>query len=192
MVRVVIGSILGGIAQWIIGAFFWATPLAKIVFKVGSDGANAAVQQSLAQNLTPTGTGTYYIPWPDSAQGTVLHGRGPVAMIHFNTGGFPVTSGASLIAELVLSIVTILLVGAALYAMSGRIQDFATRAKIVILFAVATTLYFTLGQPVMNYFLPWGYFVYLAISQVLGLIAGGLVVARWFLPAASTASGTLH
>jgi hypothetical protein len=191
MIRMVIGSILGGIAQWVIGAFFWATPLSKIVFKVGDDAANANVQQALAQNLTPTGTGTYYVPWPDSAQGTVLHGRGPVAMIHFNTGGFPVMSGTSLIASLVLSIVTILLIGAALLAISGRVQDFGSRAKIVALFAVAETLYLTLGQPVFNYFLPWPYFVYLAISQVLGLVAGGLIVARWFLPGNATAE-TVH
>jgi hypothetical protein len=193
MIRVLIGSILGGIAQWIVGAFFWATPLGKLPFHVAPDQANANVQQALAANLTPTGTGTYYIPWPDSAQGTVLHGRGPVALIHFNTNGFPVMSGGSLIAGLVLSILTILLVGLALYAVAGRVQDFGTRAKLVSLFACAATLYFTLGEPVFNSYLPWGYFIYLALSQVIGLIAGGLVVARWFLPRASASvTGTVH
>ncbi len=193
MVRVLIGSIVGGVVQWLVGALFWATPLGRLAFHVAPDPQNAAVQQALAQNLTPTGSGTYYVPWPDSAQGTVLHGKGPVAMIHFNIDGFPVMSGSSLVAGLILSIVAIGLIGAALYLVADRILDFPSRTKLVVLFAVATTLYFTLGEPVFNSYLPWGYFIYLALSQVLGLVAGGLVVARWFMPARAPApGGTLH
>jgi hypothetical protein len=191
MVRILIGSIAGGFAQWIIGAIFWGTPLGKIAFRVASDPANAAVQQALAQNLTPTGTGTYYVPWPDTAQGTVLHGHGPVALIHFNTSGFPVMDSSALIEGLILSIVSILLIGLALHAIGSRVQDFASRAKLVILFSVAATLYFTIGEPVFNYYMPWGYFLYLALSQVLGLVAGGLVLVRWFMPKPETAE-TLH
>jgi hypothetical protein len=192
MVRILIGSILGGLAQWIVGALFWATPFSKLAFHVAGDMQNAAVQQSLAQNLTPTGTGTYYIPWPDTAQGTVLHGKGPVAMIHFNISGFPVMSGSSLLAGLILSIVTMLLIGLALHVVAGRVQDFASRVKLLVLFSVAATLYFTLGEPVFNYYLPWGYFIYLALSQVLGMIVGGLVIVRWFMPAAIARAETLH
>lgn len=191
MVRILIGSIAGGLAQWIVGAIFWGTPLGKIAFHVASDPANAAVQQALAQNLTPTGTGTYYVPWPDTAQGTVLHGHGPVALIHFNTSGFPVMDSTSLIEGLILSIVSILLIGLALHAVGSRVQDFASRAKLVIFFSVAATLYFTIGEPVFNYYMPWGYFLYLALSQVLGLVAGGLVLVRWFMPRSETAE-TLH
>lgn len=193
MVRILIGSIVGGLAQWIIGAIFWGTPLSKLAFSVADDNANAAVQQALAQNLTPTGTGTYYVPWPDTAQGTVLHGHGPVALIHFNTSGFATTSGTALIQGLILSIVSILLIGIALHAVANRVQDIASRAKLVVLFSAATTLYFTLGQPVFNYYMPWGYFIYLAASQFLGLLAGGLVLVRWFMPRSETASAeTVH
>jgi hypothetical protein len=193
MVRILIGSIVGGLAQWIGGAIFWGTPLSKLAFHVAPDPANANVQLALAQNLAPTGTGTYYVPWPDSAEGTILHGKGPVALIHFNMSGFPLMSGTALIEGLILSIVSILLIGLALHAIGSRVQDFASRAKLVVLFAVAATLYFTLGQPIFNYYMPWGYFIYLALSQVLGLIAGGLVLVRWFMPAATAASPeTLH
>jgi len=193
MVRILIGSIVGGLAQWIVGAIFWGTPLSKLAFHVAPDPANANVQLALAQNLAPTGTGTYYVPWPDSAEGTILHGKGPVALIHFNMSGFPLMSGTALIEGLILSIVSILLIGLALHAIGSRVQDFASRAKLVVLFAVAATLYFTLGQPIFNYYMPWGYFIYLALSQVLGLIAGGLVLVRWFMPAATAASPeTLH
>jgi len=193
MVRILIGSVVGGLAQWIIGALFWATPLSRIAFHVADDSANAGVQQALAQYLTPTGTGTYYVPWPDTPQGTILHGRGPVAMIHFNMSGFPLMNSTSLIEGLILSIVSILLIGLALHAIGGRVQDFASRAKLVVLFSVAATLYFTVGQPVFNYFMPWGYFLYLALSQVLGLVAGGLVLVRWFMPNSTVVSAeTVH
>jgi hypothetical protein len=191
MVRILIGSVLGGLAQWLVGALFWGTPLAKIVFRVAGDTENAAVQQALAQYLAPTGTGTYYIPWPDSAGGTVLHGKGPVALIQFNTSGFPVMDGTALVEGLILSIISILLIGLALHAIGGRVQDFASRAKLVLLFAVATTLYFTIAQPVFNYYMPWPYFIYLALSQVLGLIVGGLVLVRWFMPAPAVVE-TVH
>jgi len=193
MVRILIGSVVGGLAQWIIGAIFWGTPLGKLAFRVADDTANANVQLALAQNLTPHGTGTYYVPWPDTPQGTVMHGHGPVALIHFNTSGFPVMNSTSLLEGLVLSIVSILLIGLALYAIGDRVQDFASRAKLVIFFSIAATLYFTIGEPVFNYYLPWGYFLYLALSQVLGLIAGGLVLVRWFMPRPVTApTETVH
>ena len=194
MVRILLGSIVGGLAQWIVGAIFWGTPLGRIAFHVANDTANANVQLALAQNLTPTGTGTYYVPWPDTTQGTIMHGKGPIALIHFNTSGFPVMSGASLIEGLILSIVSILLIGLALHGVGARVQDFASRVKLVVFFSVAATLYFTIGQPVFNYYLPWGYFLYLALSQVLGLIAGGLVLVRWFMPrsVAAAPAETLH
>jgi len=192
MVRILIGSVVGGLAQWIIGAIFWATPLAKIAFRVVDDTRNAAVQQALAANLSETGTGTYYVPWPDTAQGTVLHGKGPVALIHFNTAGFPVMDGTSMVEGLILSILTIMLVGIALHIVADRVQDFASRVKLVVLFAVAATLYFTIGQPIFNYSLPWTYFVYLALSQVIGLIVGGLVLVRWFMPARAEVGETVH
>jgi len=193
MVRILIGSICGGLAQWIVGAIFWGTPLSKIAFRVVDDTKNAAVQQALSANLSESGTGTYAVPWPDTAQGTVLYGKGPVALIHFNTAGFPVMDGTSLIEGLVLSILTILLIGIALHAVADRVQDFASRTKLVALFAVAATLYFTIGQPIFNPSLPWTYFVYLALSQVIGLVAGGLVLVRWFMPkTAEAASETVH
>ena len=184
MVRVLIGSVVGGIAQWIVGFLFWGTPLSRIAFAVAPEAANAALQTALAQTLTPTGSGTYHIPWPDSAQGTILHGRGPVALVMFNTNGFPLSEPSSLIVGLLLSIVTILLFGVALFGIAGRVADFGSRMRIVVLASVATTLMFTVGQPVFNAYLPWGYWIYLALSQFVGLIVGGLILVRWFMPGA--------
>ena len=189
MIRLVIGSILGGLAQFLVGALFWATPLSRIAFSVAGDAQNAQLQTAMAQALTPTGTGTYAIPWPDTQQGTVLHGQGPVALVHFNTNGFPLMNSGELIGGLIMSIVSIFLLGLALFAIGERVTEFALRARIVVLTSVATALYFTMALPVFTAYLPWPYFIYSGIAEMLGMMAGGLVVARWFLPIAPVAAG---
>jgi len=189
MIRIVIGSILGGLAQFFVGFVFWGLPfLARIPFTIAPDAQNAAVQTALAQNLTATGTGTYYIPWPESAAGTVLHGRGPVALIFFNTSGFAPMDTGSLIVGLVLSIVSIFLLGLALHTVAARVADFPSRAKIVLWVSLATVLYFTVSTPVYNFYMPWGYWLYLALSQLVGFLVGGLVLARWFVPTSAAAT----
>lgn len=191
MIRVLIGSIVGGLAQFFVGFLFWGVPfLARIPFSVASDAQNAAVQTALAQNLTSTGT--YFVPWPENAAGTVLQGRGPVALIFFNTHGFPSMDPGSLVTGLILSIVSIFLLGIGLLAIAGRVGDFASRARIVIAMSLATVLYFTIATPVYNYYMPWGYWIYLALSQLIGIVVGGLILARWFLPSAPAAAETLH
>src|SRR3954463_549672 len=88
MARTFIGGLVGGIILFVLGYVFWATPLGEIPYKAAGDAQNAAVQASLAQNLTQTGTGTYIIPAHRSAQGAVLYGKGPIATVDFNTSGF--------------------------------------------------------------------------------------------------------
>jgi hypothetical protein len=193
MIRIVIGSILGGLVQFFIGFIFWGTPLSRIAFTVAPDAQEAAVQTALAQNFTATGTGTYYVPWPETAQGLILHGRGPVALVFFNTGGFPLMSPSALIGGLVLSIVSILLLGLALHTVAARVGDFASRMKIVVFASLGVTLYAVLGQPMLNFYMPWGYWVYLAISLIVGFVAGGFVLAKWFVPYAAPQVGeTVH
>jgi hypothetical protein len=184
MVRVLIGSVLGGIAQWIVGFLFWGTPLARLAFSVAPDAQNADIQAALARNLTALGKGTYQVPWPDSAQGTVLLGKGPVAMIHFNPGGFPTMETSALVGGLALSVVSMLLVAFAMLGIAARVPDFASRFRIVAGMGVATALYFIVGQPVYNFYMPFGYWIYLAVSLIVGFLAGGFVLTRWFLPRA--------
>lgn len=194
MVRLMIGSVLGGLAQFFVGFFFWATPLGKIAFSVAGDAQNADVQAALARNLGGLGAGTYFVPWPDTPAGTVMMGKGPVALIHFSPAGqAPMDTGA-LVAGLVLSIVTIFLIGLALLRVADRVTDFAARLRVLLLFAAAATLYFIIAQPVFNSYMPWGYWIYLAVADFIGLVVGGLVLIRWFLPngARAEAPSTLH
>jgi hypothetical protein len=103
-------------------------------------------------------------------------------MVHFNTNGFPVMDTSAIVGGLILSIVSIFLLGLALWFIADRVTDFASRAKLVVLAAVASSLYFLIGQPVYNSYMPWVYFTYLGVESIIGMVVGGLVVARWFLP----------
>jgi hypothetical protein len=184
MVRTLIGGIVAGFILFFIGFVFWATPLNRLAFSNAGAAESAAVQAALAQNLTRSGTGTYQIPNPDTAEGTVLYGRGPVASIHFNSKGFPVDDMNMMIVGLVFALVTGVLMAIALAAVGGC--GFAGRARLVVLYSLAITLWTILAQPVFGHF-GWGYWVYSFIAETTGLILAGLVIARWFLPNAQAA-----
>ncbi len=178
MVRILLGAIIGGLVQFIIGAIAWATPLARLAF-VGASDANAAdLQAALGRNLTPTGTGTYFIPSPETAEGTVMLGKGPVALIMFNTNGFPVIDPMALLTGLGMSIAMLFLIGVAL----SMIDGFARRMQALVLIAVATTLYFIFAIPVFNSYMPWAWWIYLGVTSLVALIVGGFVMLRWFMP----------
>ncbi|WP_343520546.1 hypothetical protein [Sphingomonas sp.] len=179
MPRAVLGGLLGGVAMWIIGFIFWGTPLSLLAVTSTGDAASASVQAALAQHLGPTGSGAYPIPWPGTPSGTQMYGQGPVAMVLFNAHGFALPDTAALIAGLVLSVVCALVLAFALARVTVG-MSFGGRLTIVGLFAVAITAYSQLGQPIFNH-APWGYFVYLWISEVAGWLAAGAVIA-WLLP----------
>lgn len=179
MVRVVIGAAAAAIGMFILGFLFFASGLQNIATGSLEDAQAAAVQQSLAANLPRTGT--YMIPNADSsAAQTVMYGQGPIATIHYNTNGFSSDAGA-LVGGLVLNFVTALLIGAALLGLDRYVHDFAARGRIVVLFAVAASAYIHLGEPVFLHH-DWLHFVYLFIADAAVLAAGGLIIARWFLP----------
>jgi len=183
MARAMIGGLLGGLALYLVGFIFWGTPLANLAFNRIDDARAAAVQAALAQNLTEGGTGTYAIPWPGSGEGTILYGKGPIATIHFVTQGFPAVDTTALIWGLLLALLTGVLIAAALYGIGERVTAFADRVRLVVLFSLAATIYLHLGQPIFNHF-GWGYFIYMFLSDFIGLSVAGVIVARWFLPKA--------
>lgn len=180
MVRSVIGGLAGGLVMFLLGFIFWGTPLAEIAFAKADDAQSATVQAALAQNLTPNGTGTYVIPTPSTPQGTELFGRGPIAMVHFNTGGFAAEDMSMMLPGFLFALVSGLLMSFGIAAV-GRENSFGQLAGLVILFSLGITIWTILAQPVFNHF-GWGYWVYLFVSEAVALIAAGLVIARWFVP----------
>lgn len=187
MVRTLLGGVLGGVALYLVGFLFWGTPLSGLAFNSLDEAPSAAAQLALAQTLGPTGTGAYIIPSADTAAGSVLYGKGPVAMVHFNMSGFPVVDSGALGAGFVLAVITGLLIAFALGSIASRVTDFTSRARIALAIALIGTLYAELGQPIFNHF-GWAYWIYLWLSDFIGLSVAGLLIAKWFLPKTPAAS----
>ena len=184
MGRVIIGAAVAAVAMFIIGFIFFATPLSGLHVGSVDNMQAAAVQRVLAANLPETGT--YHVPSADTAEQTVMYGQGPIATVHYNTDGFSTADPAAMLGGLALDFIVALLIGAALIGIDRRVPDFASRARLVVIFAVAMSAYNHLGEPLW-YHHDWGHFIYLFIADAAALAAGGLIIARWFLPRPKTA-----
>lgn len=174
MIRTILGGLAGGFALYIIGFLFWGTPLSALAYSRADGSAAANLQAAMAQALAPVGTGVYIIPDPATAEGTVLYGKGPIGMIFYNNSGFPVTDGAALIGGLILALAVGVVIALAL---SFAARDFASRARVAILFSLGAVLWMHIGQAVFNH-APWGYMLYLGFSDFIGLAAAGLIAAK--------------
>jgi len=185
MIRSLIGGLVAGIVMFLLGFVFWGTPLSELAFAKAPEAQSAAVQLAMAQNLTPTGTGTYIIPSPSTPGGTVLFGRGPIATIHFNSGGFAAEDMSMMLPGLVFALVSGVLMALGIAAVAKE-NSFAETARMVVLFSLGLTIWTILAMPVFNHY-GWTYWIYLFVSETVALIAGGLIIARWFVPAAAVA-----
>ncbi|WP_242124652.1 hypothetical protein [Sphingobium sp. Sx8-8] len=174
MIKTLLGGLIGGVAMYLVGFVFWGTPLSALAFHRADAAASGQLQAAMAQALTATGTGVYVVPDPATAQGTILYGKGPVAMVFYNNGGFPVTDASALIGGLILALVVGLLIAFMLRFIGA---DFAQRARVTLIFSLASILWLHIGQAVFNH-APWGYILYLAFSDFLALVAAGLVAAK--------------
>ncbi|PZU09576.1 hypothetical protein [Sphingomonas sp.] len=179
MIRVLIGAIAGGLAMFIVGFLFWATPLNRIGISSATEAQGAAVQLSLAQNLPATGY--YLIPNPETPNGAVLSGRGPTALVNFNTTGFSSADPGAMIAGFVQEVIVSLLIGISLFVVAGRVTDFASRARLVVGFSAAAVLMITTSDPIWMHG-DWRYALYGLVADLAMLCAAGLVIARWFVP----------
>jgi hypothetical protein len=178
MIRTVIGGLVAGIIIFVIGFVFWATPLGELAYSKADEAQNAAVQSSLAQNLTASGTGTYVIPAHNSAAGAVLYARGPIATVHFNTRGYSPDDMSAILPGFIVAAIAGLLIAFGLAAVGGR--SFADLARLVVCFSLGFTVWEYLGSPIFNHH-GWGFWIYTFIAESVALIVAGLVVARWFV-----------
>ncbi|MDB5671830.1 MAG: hypothetical protein JWO25_2789 [Alphaproteobacteria bacterium] len=185
MVRTVIGGLVGGLILFVMGYIFWATPLGDLAYTHAGDPQNAAIQQSLAANLTQSGTGTYIVPAHQSAEGAVLYAKGPIATIFFNTAGFSPDDMSMILPGFIMALVAGMLFAFGLAA-AGAGRTFAETARIVILVSLAYTFWEFLASPVFNHF-GWGYWIYGFIAESIAWIVTGLSIA-WFLPRARVAA----
>ncbi len=176
--RVVIGAALAAIAMFVIGFLFFGTPLARLGTVGLGDPQAAAVQQAMAANLPRTGT--YFVPSVDTQAQTNMFSQGPIATIHYNTGGFGAMDSGALVGGLVLNFIVALLIGLGLNLVAGRVVDLASRIRLVVLFALGAGVLAHLSRPIY-YHHDWGNAIYVFVADTVMLAAAGAILA-WFLP----------
>jgi len=187
MVRTFIGGIVGGLILFVVGFIFWGSPLGELPFNRASDAQNAAVQLAMAQNLTTSGTGAYIIPNPHTADGGLLYAQGPIATVFFNTARFSPDDMSMLLPGGIVALVAGMFLAFGLAAVGGGGRSFAGTARLVILFSLAFTTWEFLASPIFNHF-GWRFWIYTFVAESVAWILAGLVIARWFLPAAPAAA----
>lgn len=192
MVRTLIGGIVGGVIIFVMGYVFWGSPLGTIPFSHVDDAKAAAVQTSMAQNLTRTdtatgkisGSGTYMIPDPRTREGASHYTDGPVATVSYNTSGFAPDDMSMMLPGIILACVAGLLIAFGLAAVGGR--SFGELARLVVLYTLGFTVWECLTNPIFMH-ADWRFWIYSFVAESVSLILAGLVIARWFVPSAPAA-----
>ena len=173
--RAPIGAVAAAIAMFIIGFIFFATPLAKIGSATVDNAQAAAVQQALAMNLPRTGT--YYVPSGDTPEQTVMYGQGPVATIHYNTGGFSIADPGVMIGGFIHMLIVTLLMAVGLYILSRHVASFTERVKLLMLGTLGATIFTRLADPIWFHH-DWGHAIYLFIADTISLGVAGLIILK--------------
>ena len=163
-----VGSLVAATVMFALGFVFYALLGGMMYDPLPADTA-AAVQSALGSTLPATGT--YMVP----AEGEAFM-RGPSAIVQYvAAGGLP-----SLPMELAMGFVhfllTALLIGYALKAMGG---DFGRQARVLFWFGLGASAFMHLGDPIW-FGASWRPALYAFVADAVIVIAGGLVLARWF------------
>jgi hypothetical protein len=96
-----------------------------------------------------------------------------------------------MIAGFVQEIVVSLMIGLSLFAVAGRVSDFASRAKLAIGLTAAAAVMIVTADPLWMH-ADWRYAIYALIADIAMLAAASLVIARWFLPSPVAVAETVH
>ncbi len=183
MFKPILGAFVAAIAMFVTGFIFFATPLQFIATGPSlTPQAQAEMQAALARTLPETGT--YAIPDASSQEGAIMYGKGPIATVHYNRGGFSPEDPGVIIKGFIHELIVCLMLAFALSALDRRVPDFASRARIVVLFSVASSALITLGEPIWFHH-DWRNFILEFIGNATMLSVAGLIIARWFLPVAA-------
>jgi hypothetical protein len=178
MVRVILGAAVAAFAMVVVGFLLYATPLNGLGTGNLPDPQAAQIQSALAANLPATGT--YAVPDASTQQQTTLFAQGPVATIHYNARGFAADDAGMIVWGLLLNFFVALAIGFGLIGIDRRVPDFASRAKLVVPFAIGAAAYMHVSRPVYLHH-DWSNALYTGFGDALALAVGGLIVA-WFLP----------
>src|SRR5882757_4110091 len=110
-VRFLIGSVAGTAAVHVAAFLFWGTSLPELVRANAGEKGDGELQRALAATLPRTGH--YVVPTPGTPGGVALYNRGPIAVIDYNSSGYPVpgTDLPGTIGGLLQGWVTVMLIG---------------------------------------------------------------------------------
>ena len=171
-----IGSVVAAVVMFALGFVFFGLLFPIALSPLGTDAA-AAAQAALASNLP--GSGSYMVPMDEAA-----FMAGPAALVNFIAAGdvpsMPVAMGLGFLHFLVSAF----LLGMVLRAVGG---DFAHQAKVVLLLGLTASVFMHLGDGIW-YGYGWRMPLFEFAADGIMLIAGGLVLARWFTSARSEPS----
>ena len=163
-----LGSLAAAVVMFVLGFIFFAA-LGGMLYDPLAEETAAAVQAALGNTLPATGT--YMVP----AGSDILNDGRRAAHEGFLAGGVPAFP-MELVMGFVHFLLTALLIGYALTSVGG---DFGRQARVVFWFALAASAFMRLGEP-MWLGASWRPALYVFVADAVIIIAGGLVLARWF------------
>jgi hypothetical protein len=163
-----VGALVAAIVMFVLGFVFFDLLFPMALSPLAPDAAQA-VQAALGSHLPASGS--YAVPLDEAAWMA-----GPSAMITFAAAGEVPAMAMAMILGFLHMAVCIFVFGLALKAVGG---DFARQCKIVLLTGIAAAAFMHLGDPIW-YGGGWKMSIFLFIADGVMLIAGGLVLAKWF------------
>lgn len=179
MSRVLIGSLIAGVAVFLWGFVFWGTmDLPYTSMSHAND--DAATGKALLEHLPQTGT--YFIPGqhnPAEVQKKLFE-SGPVALVYFNREGKPMMSGLQMAQGLAHSIAVSFVIALALFLFAAAVSGYAERVMLVAAIGVASAIM----SPVANiiwWYAPAGWQLWNALYQAVAWLIIGLIVG-YFVP----------
>lgn len=174
-----LGSLVAAVVMFALGFVFFAL-LGGMMYDPLAAETAAAVQRALGGTLPATGT--YMVPANEEA-----FRQGPSAFVQYVAAGGLPTLPMQLGMGFVHFLLTALLIGYALKAVGG---DFGRQARTVFWFGLAASVFTQLGDPIWGG-ASWRPALYEFFADAVIIIAGGLVLARWFTSAREAPAATV-
>lgn len=177
MRSIAVGGLAAAIVMFVLGFMFFGLLGTQAFAPVAPETA-VELQEAIAGILPATGT--YMIPPNDEAWMA-----GPSAVVNYVAAGGAPDMTTAMIEGFLHFLVVALLMAAALRAVGG---DFGRQAKVVLWFSLAAAVFTRLGDPIwFGFALRNSLFAF--VADAVMMIAGGLVLARWFTTSRDRAPG---
>ena len=177
--RLVLGSVLTAIAIFVWGFLFWGMNIAQ-PFAPVDPAAETAISETLKANLKADDA--YYVPtmtMNDEKGWVEKHKAGPLAQIFYRAEGSDPMNPMTFVWGFVHMLVTALILGFALYMVSGGLATYRQRVLAVVTFGIAASIFAHLSNPV--WFLePWHYSIAGAVYDFVAYVLAGLILG-WFI-----------